>query len=229
MPVADDLAGTATLFADRTRAAFCLALMDGRAWTVGELGATAGVARSTASEQVDTLLRGGVVAEERSGRHRYVRLAGPDVAALVESLAGRTPSTVPQSSLRTVTKHAALARARTCYDHLAGSLGVSVTDGLIARGVIATHGGWSLTAKGLRWFADVGVDADALATSRRVTVRPCLDWTERRDHLGGAAGAALCSRFVEAGWVRRIGTDRAIQVTGDGERALTGMLNLQWS
>ncbi len=217
---AADLADTATLFADRTRATFCLALMDGRAWTLGELAATAGVARSTASEQIDTLLRGGVVAEERTGRHRYLRLAGSDVAALIEALTGRTASGRRPSSLRAVTKHAALVRARTCYDHLAGSLGVAVTDGLIERGVIATGGGWSITTPGLRWFADIGIDVDALTGSRRIPVRSCLDWTERRNHLAGAAGAALCTRFLDAGWVRPIGSGRAVLLTGDGERAL---------
>src|SRR4249920_754925 len=137
------LARLAALLADPTRAGMCLALMDGRAWTAGELATAAGVARSTASEHLDQLVAGGLLAEERQGRHRYLRLASPGVAQLVEDLAAHAgPSAGPQS-LRAVTASAALARGRTCYDHLAGRLGVAVLDALVARDLVADRHGFA--------------------------------------------------------------------------------------
>src|SRR6266508_3730069 len=125
------LAGFAGLLADDTRAAFCLALLDGRAWTAGELARHASVARSTATEHLNRLIAGGLLTEERQGRHRYVRLAGPEVATLIEDLSAfLTPAPTPPRTLRAASASAAMARARTCYDHFAGRLGVALTDAM---------------------------------------------------------------------------------------------------
>ena len=219
------LARLAALLADPTRASMCLALIDGRAWAAGELATAAGVARSTASEHLDQLVAGGLLAEERQGRHRYLRLASPGVAQLVEDLAAHAgPSAAPRS-LRAVTASAALARGRTCYDHLAGRLGVAVLDALVARDLVADRHGFAVTDAGLRWLHDLGVDVEALHSSRRPMSRPCLDWTERRPHLAGAAGAALCRRLMDIGWVER-GAGRAVQVTPPGHKALHRLLGL---
>jgi DNA-binding transcriptional ArsR family regulator len=222
------LAELAGLLADRTRAAFCLALLDGRAWTAGELARHAGVAPSTASEHLDRLIEGGLLVEHRRGRHRHVQLAGHRVAELLEDLtAAIGPVTERGHTLRAATIRAALARGRTCYDHLAGRLGVAITDAMTRSGLLDQTGGIALTDAGLRWLTGpVGVDSAALRATRRPLVRSCLDWTERRPHLAGAAGAQLCHRFGERGWIRRIGSGRAVRLTPAGEAALRDLLDL---
>ncbi|WP_020574896.1 ArsR/SmtB family transcription factor [Actinopolymorpha alba] len=215
----------AGLLADQTRAAFCLALLDGRAWTAGELARHAGVSQSTASEHLSRLTAGGLLTEVRQGRHRYVRLAGPAVADLLEDLASFSPSTPSPQTLRESTRMSAEARARTCYDHLAGHLGVVVSDALLNLGLVVDRNGLSVSERGLEWFADLGVSLPARRRSRPV-VRSCLDWTERRTHLGGAAGAALCRTAFERQWVERIGSGRALRITPSGDRAFRELLAL---
>ena len=219
---AAEMARLAGALADRTRAAFCLALLDGRAWTAGELARHGGVARSTASEHLDRLVADGLFVEERQGRHRYVRLADHEVAELVEHLSARAPQPVSRTaSLRDATKHSALARGRTCYDHLAGALGVGVTAAMTDRGLLD---GWAVTAAGHAWLVDRGVDVESARAGRRPFVRPCLDWTQRRPHLAGAVGAALCRRCFDAGWIERIGTGRAVRLTPPGQRMISSSL-----
>ncbi|MEZ0091884.1 ArsR/SmtB family transcription factor [Streptacidiphilus sp. EB129] len=225
------LVQTAGLLADRTRAEFCLALLDGRAWTAGELARHAGVSAATASEQLTRLIDGGLLAEERQGRHRYVRLAGPAVASLIEELSSFGPAgTRPRSAgLRESSRLSAEARGRTCYDHLAGQLGVGVSDALLRRGLVSDEDGLSLTASGRSWFAaqDIAIEpAPAPRRSTRPVLRGCLDWTERRMHLGGLVGAALCRTAFERGWVERIGTGRALRLTTLGVRDFTEPLGL---
>ncbi|MEV0807690.1 winged helix-turn-helix domain-containing protein [Micromonospora sp. NPDC050200] len=218
------LADLAALLADDTRAAICLALLDGRAWTAGELARCAGVAASTASEHLTRLVHGGLLVEERQGRHRYLRLAGPAVAQLIEDLAGHVPPVPrPARSLRAAAADAAVAHARTCYDHLAGRLGVRVRDALLTRGLLDNADGLALTPAGRDWLADIGVEP--LRGGRRPLVRDCLDWTERRPHLAGALGAALCRRFAELGWTAR-GSGRSIRVTPAGVAALAEVLGI---
>jgi DNA-binding transcriptional ArsR family regulator len=228
MTDAAGLAGFAALLADRTRAAMCLALLDGRAWTAGELAAHAGVARSTATEHLDRLIGGGLLTEARQGRHRYVRLADPGVAALLEDITARLdPGLPPASGLRAATADAALRRGRTCYDHLAGRLGVAVTDALTEAGLLDQASGFAVTPDGLSWLTGtLGVPSDQLRAGRRPLARSCLDWTERRPHLGGLAGARLCETFLTRDWITRIGSGRAIRVTPTGKSALQDLLNL---
>ncbi|MFG1649842.1 ArsR/SmtB family transcription factor [Micromonospora sp. NPDC049275] len=220
------MAELAALLADGTRAGICVALLDGRAWTAGELARRAGVAPSTASDHLNRLVRGGLLVEERQGRHRYLRLAGPSVAQLIEDLAGHAPSApTPTGSLRTANATAALAYARTCYDHLAGRLGVLMYDALLADGRLDRASGLALTADGWAWLTGLGVPVDELRATRRPLVRDCLDWTERRPHLAGALGAALCRRFTDLGWTTR-GGGRAIRLTATGRPALAAALSV---
>ncbi|MFE9838959.1 ArsR/SmtB family transcription factor [Streptomyces sp. NPDC005551] len=220
------LARLAGLVADETRAAFLLALLDGRAWTAGELARHAGVAASTASEHLGKLVRGGLLAEERQGRHRYVRLADARVAQLVEDLAAQTAPGAAERprGLRESSAGSAMARGRTCYDHLAGRLGIAVTQSLTERGLLRQDTGFALTDDGLDWFAEAGIGL--VRTGRRPLARACLDWTERRPHLAGVAGAALCRHALEAGWCVRIGSERAVKVTNVGERVLAELLGI---
>ncbi|MFJ8751235.1 ArsR/SmtB family transcription factor [Streptomyces sp. NPDC102441] len=226
-PTAPRLAALASLLADETRASFCLALLDGRAWTAGELARGAGVAPSTASEHLGKLVAGGVLAEERQGRHRYLRLADGRIAQLIEELAAHAlpGARTPPRTLREASLHHALARGRTCYDHLAGRLGIRITDAMTERGLLRQDTGFALTDDGLEWFAALGVRLGT--TSRRPLARGCLDWTERRPHLAGASGAALCRHVLDAGWCERVGTGRAVRATPAGLRALSEHLGIE--
>jgi DNA-binding transcriptional ArsR family regulator len=216
----------AGLLADRSRAAFCMALLDGRAWTAGELARHAGISPSTASEHLSLLVAGGLLAEERQGRHRYVRLADPATAAYSSSHSSSRPSPGPApSSLRESGRMSAEARARTCYDHLAGHLGVAVTDAILNHGLVADDAGLVVTEAGRVWLADLDIDLLALRGSRPM-VRSCLDWTERRTHLAGALGAALCKLAFDRRWVERIGSGRALKVTPEGGRAFRELLGI---
>ncbi|MER6565817.1 winged helix-turn-helix domain-containing protein [Streptomyces sp. NPDC001093] len=226
-PQAAGLAALAALIADETRAACLLALLDGRAWTAGELARHAGVAASTLSEHLGKLVAGGLLVEERQGRHRYVRLADARAAELVEDLAARLPPAAvrrPPRTLRESSAGSAMARGRTCYDHLAGRLGIAVTDALTLRGLLRQDTGFALTDAGVEWFRTAGIPLDV--SSRRPLARTCLDWTERRPHLAGAAGAALCRHALEVGWCVRIGSERAVKVTPSGERELSALLGI---
>jgi DNA-binding transcriptional ArsR family regulator len=224
------LAAFAALLADRTRATFCLCLLDGRAWTAGELARAAGVAASTASEHVNQLVAGGLLADERQGRHRYVRLADDRAAQMVEELAAYA---VPQgtqpdrSSLRAASIAAALRHGRTCYDHLAGHLGIVLIDAMTERELLVQTGGFAMTAGGLTWLGDLGIDVDRLRAAKRPLVRSCLDWTERRSHLAGAVGASICSHFFDQSWIERIGSDRAVRLTPRGRRAFEDQLGVR--
>ncbi|WP_018656887.1 ArsR/SmtB family transcription factor [Actinomadura flavalba] len=214
----------AKLLADDTRAAICAALLDGRAWTAGELARHAGVAASTATEHLSLLVAGGLLVQERQGRHRYVRLSGAPAAELLERLTAFAPP--PPSAAGSLRQHRAdraLAFARTCYDHLAGTLGVAVTDALAGRGVLDVD--LALTADGRAWFGTVLGD-DLARPTRRPLSRPCLDWTERRPHLAGVAGQAVLRYLTGRAWLVPVGATRALRLTpegGDGVREVFGL------
>jgi DNA-binding transcriptional ArsR family regulator len=223
----ESVARFAALLADRSRAAMCLALMDGRAWTAGELAQHAGIAAPTASEHLTQLVSAGVLAEERQGRHRYLRLAGPEIAQLIEDLAAAAGQPAPTRSLRAVRAAADLAAARTCYDHLAGTLGVWLFEAMVARGLLSTVDGLALTTAGRSWFIDLA-GPEALRPPRsRPLVRSCLDWTERKPHLAGALGAMLQRQLVSRSWVRPCRGSRAVRVTPEGELAIAELLGAE--
>ncbi|MEU1787654.1 winged helix-turn-helix domain-containing protein [Streptomyces sparsogenes] len=225
-PPAARLAAFAAAFADETRAAICMALLEGRAWSAGELARITGVAPSTASGHLARLLDAGICVAERRGRHSYVRIADAETARLVDSLAAHAiPGRDAAHAAPVVAAPDPLAGARTCYDHFAGRLGMAVTDAMAERGLLRADGVFELTDAGLEWCARVGVDlADG---GRRPTVSSCLDWTERRRHLGGVAGARLCALALRRGWVaRRDEGGRALRVTDAGERAFGELLGI---
>jgi DNA-binding transcriptional ArsR family regulator len=194
------LAKVASVLADPSRATMCMALLDGRAWTVGELARAARVRPSTASEHIAALRTAGFVSGVRQGRHSYVRIAGPQVAELIEHLAQHAEHR-PATGLRQTMRAQRLAFARTCYDHLAGTLGVAVRDGMLRRRLVDDSSGLVLTPHGREVLTGLGVRVPS--GTRRPLLRDCLDWTERREHLAGAVPAALLSRALDAGWLTR--------------------------
>ncbi|MGW7411854.1 ArsR/SmtB family transcription factor [Streptomyces sp. NPDC054863] len=223
------LANFASLLADETRAVFLLSLLDGRAWTASELARQAGVAASTASEHLSRLVSAGLLAEERQGRHRYVRLADASAAQFVESVAAYAlPGRDNPHTLRASSASSAMARGRTCYDHLAGRLGIAITDAMERRGLLLTGSGFALTDEGLDWFGGLGIQL-LKAKGRRPMVSSCLDWTERKRHLAGIAGAELCRHALAEKWCARIGSERAVKVTAAGERAFADLLGIDAS
>ncbi|WP_073480842.1 ArsR/SmtB family transcription factor [Streptoalloteichus hindustanus] len=204
-----DLAAVAAVLADRSRAAMCLALLDGRAWTVGELARVAGIAPSSASEHVSRLREARFVETIRQGRHHYVRITDPKVADLVERLAEHAEGR-PVRGLRANLRANRLAFARHCYDHLAGRLGVALRDGMLHKGLIDTTDGLTLTPTGRTVLTDLGVPIPQ--RPRRPLLRDCLDWTERREHLAGALPAAILRHALDQGWLEP-GEGRALRPT----------------
>ncbi|MET9441104.1 helix-turn-helix domain-containing protein [Streptomyces sp. NPDC006610] len=220
------LAALAAALADETRAAICMTLLEGRAWTAGELARATGVAPSTVSGHLARLLDAGICVTERQGRHSYVRITDAATARLVDDLASyAVPGRDAPHAVPVVAAPDPTARARTCYDHFAGRLGMAVTDAMEHRGLLRTEGVFELTRAGLDWCEAVGVDATA--TGRRPVAGSCLDWTERRRHLGGLVGARLCARALDEAWVVRLdGGGRALRVTRTGEEAFGELLGL---
>ncbi|HEV7267514.1 MAG TPA: helix-turn-helix transcriptional regulator [Falsiroseomonas sp.] len=211
MPTPAALAETAALIGDPARAAMLAALLDGRALTAGELAAAAGITPQTASGHLARLAAGGLLAMEKQGRHRYHRLATPGVARLIEGLLDIS-ATLPRR-IATGPRDAAMRLARTCYDHLAGRLAVAIADALVARGAIElTADGGAVTPAGEGFLASLGIAA-APVRGGRLYCRPCLDWSERRPHVAGVLGAALCTRCLELGWVRRRSAGRTLEIT----------------
>ncbi len=233
-----DIAPVAALMGEPARAAVLMALLDGRALAASTLAAEAGVAASTLSAHLARLVDGGLVSVEASGRNRYFRITRPEVADTLEALARLAP-TRQVRSLRQGTHAEAIRHARTCYDHLAGRLGVAVCDALVAAKVLGVEedpGGrpdpvlgagrsrrYVLTKSGRARLAELGVDVEA--TGRRPLTRYCLDWSEQRPHLAGALGASLLARFVELGWVTR-GERRVVKVTDAGRKGLVAEMGV---
>jgi DNA-binding transcriptional ArsR family regulator len=237
-----DISSVAALLADPRRCRILMALMDGRSLAASVLAAEAGVAASTASEHLSKLLDGGLVEVRRSGRHRYYRLAGPQVARVIEAM---SPLAKPEPvrSLRQGTRAEALRSARLCYDHLAGRLGTRVMAGLLDAGYLeggdglfdpqagdrlSAPGGevdYRVTGSGAAALAELGIELDDLP-GRRPLVRYCVDWSEQRHHLAGKLGAAIADRCLELGWIRRLPIPRALQVTQAGETGLSDWLGL---
>ena len=222
-----DIASIGALLADDARASMILTLLGGDAIPAGELARRAGVSPSGASAHLKRLREGGLVTQESVGRHRYFRLASAELAEALESIA-RVAPVRPVSSFRESEGTRALKQARTCYDHLAGELGVAVADALVERAVLRrTDEAFAVTDDGSRWLAALGIDLEAVAGSRRSFARACLDWSERRPHLAGSLGAAVADVFFARKWIRRLPGGRAVAVTPDGRAWLAHELGLR--
>jgi len=242
-----DIASTAALFADPARVRILLALADGRSLAASVLAAEAGLSAQGTSAHLAKLREAGLVEVEQSGRHRFYRLSGPEVGEVLETLARFAPAQ-PVKSLRAGTRAQAVRFARTCYDHLAGRLGVAVTAALLEHGALSATDGiastrrragdkiskplathpYALGPDAQAVFGDLGVDLAAVSARKRPLLRFCLDWSEQRHHLAGALGAELAAAFDRQGWTeRRAPGHRALRLTGTGARELRKRLNVE--
>ena len=235
----------AALLADRARCRVLMALIDGRALPASVLADEAGVTRATASSHLAKLTEAGLLSVEPQGRHRYYRLAGPDVGGLLEKLMEFAPAR-PIRSLRESTRAGQLRAARTCYDHLAGRLGVEIMAAMVEDGYVEGGDGrydprrggadrasgyghdiaYSLTPAGWRFLDQMGI---VVPSGRRSLIRYCIDWSEQRHHLAGMLGRSILDRFLSAGWIRRRETGRSVQVTSAGRAVLAEALRIHWN
>jgi DNA-binding transcriptional ArsR family regulator len=226
MKAGPDIAMVASLVGDPARSNMLTALMTGRALTASELAQEAGITPQTASSHLAKLEAGGLIVPEKQGRHRYYRLTGPDVAGVLEGLAGLA-ARAGHMRVRTGPKDPALRRARICYDHLAGDLGVQMLDSMKKQRLIReSKQAIELTSEGKRFMATaLQIDADMLAHPRRPVCKACLDWSERRHHLAGTLGAAMMSRFTELKWAARDSArgSRVVNFSRNGEKRFAAL------
>jgi len=214
------IAPVASLLADPVRVAILMALSDGREMPAGELALVAGVAAPTASAHLSKLAQAGFIRMRRESRHRFYRLVRPELMHVMEALAVLAPESTPRTH-RQARIGRAVRAARTCYDHLAGRLGVLVTQALIERDVLRPAGRqFELTPRGERFLCEIGLDLAAARASRRAFALACLDWSERVPHVAGALGSALLDFLFAEGWLERMRGSRAVQVTAAGRRGL---------
>jgi DNA-binding transcriptional ArsR family regulator len=215
-----DVARVAALIGDPARGAMLLALLDGRALPAAELARRGGVSPQAASAHLAKLVEGGLLSVRRDGRHRLYELRAPDVGYALEALAALARP-VRIVALRQNRVAGRMREARSCYDHLAGRLGVALTDALVARDVLRLQGeAFEVTSAGEAFLHELGIETRVLRVQRRAFARACVDWTERRPHLAGSLGAALRACFLENAWVERAPADRSLGLTEAGRAAL---------
>ncbi len=214
MKAGPDIAMVAALVGDPARSNMLTALMTGRALTASELAHQAGITPQTASSHLAKLEAGGLIEPEKQGRHRYYRLTGPDVAGVLEGLAGLA-ARAGHMRVRTGPKDPALRRARICYDHLAGDLGVQMLDSMKNQRLVRQR----------KQDIELTAEAETLSHPRRPVCKACLDWSERRHHLAGTLGAAMMTRFTELKWAARDSTpgSRVVNFTRNGEKRFAAL------
>jgi DNA-binding transcriptional ArsR family regulator len=212
------------LLADPGRSAILLALLEGRALPAGELARAASISAQSASAHLAKLSQGGLISMRRDGRCRYYKLASPQVANALEAL-GAISTSRPTAEYITSRADQSLLMARSCYDHLAGRVGVALTEAMQKQRVIIAEGDrdYRVTARGEDWLGELGLEVEALRRSKRHLARRCLDWTERRPHVGGALGAVLLQHFLAEGWLARCRESRALRVTPKGRIAFVNL------
>jgi DNA-binding transcriptional ArsR family regulator len=228
MKAGPDIALVASLVGDPARSNMLTALMSGKALTASELAQEAGVTPQTASSHLAKLEAGGLVEPEKQGRHRYYRLTGPDVAAVLEGLMGLA-ARAGHLRVRTGPKDPALRRARVCYDHLAGDFGVQMLDAMTRQQLVRRKGNEiTLTAEGEKFVAKkLQINLAAIAHARRPLCKSCLDWSARRSHLAGTLGAAILSRLYELKWASRSPGNRIVQFTRTGEKQFAALFGME--
>ena len=228
MVAAANLVEVAALVGDTARATMLAALMGGQSLTGGELAFLAGVSRSTASEHLAKLVGARLAAVTKKRRFHYYRIASPLVAKMLESMKAVAAIEVPPRYHPRSARDEALRYARTCYDHIAGRLGVAIADALAANGhIVLNDDGGEVTDSGREMLTRFGADLTPKFRGRRIFCRPCLDWSERRCHLAGHVGAEICRRCLELGWFKRERDTRALQLTAAGRTGLAKLFGLR--
>ena len=217
----------ASLISDPTRSSILLSLMDGRIHPASELAYTAKVKPQTASFHLQKMLEANLVSVERHGRHRYYKLTSSDVAKVIEQMLIISPNS-PVTSLRDSREKSAIHFARTCYDHLAGYIGVQITNSLIEQGFIKkVDMNYEVTSEGFQFFQEFGIDLEEQKKKRRAYARCCLDWSKREHHIAGALGNALLLKMLELNWITRMPKIRAVKVTPSGKVELQKHFKMQ--
>lgn len=221
-----DVSKIGKLLGDASRIEMISSLLDGRSLTARELAHGAGVSASTASFHLAKLVEAGLLTAMGQGRHNFYRVASPEVGTAIQAMLRIAPSGKARPAARRRTQ---VCFARTCYGHLAGVLGLAVAEALQKKGLIEADGDedFRVTAKGERFFARLDIDLDVLRQGRRLLARQCLDWSERKPHLGGALGQAFTESLIERKWLRKKRNSREIQVTEDGQAGLQKLLGIR--
>jgi DNA-binding transcriptional ArsR family regulator len=204
----------ASLIGDPTRATILWVLLDGKAFTATELAIAADTSPQNISMHLSKLVQAELLSVESQGRHKYYKFSNKDIAYAIEALA----NLVPVAKATKAVKESPVTHCRTCYDHLAGKVGVLITDSLLQQKIIDTD--FEVSKKGEKWFTAFGVDREELRLQRRSFLRPCLDWSERRHHIAGSLATALLDTMLEDDWIRRTKNSRAVVITAKGQKKL---------
>ena len=209
----------AALIGDPTRAVVMWTLLDGKAFTATELAITANTSPQNMSMHLAKLLDAGLLIVEKQGRHKYYRFSNKETAYAIEAMASLMPTEVPEK--KKTEKNSPIKHCRTCYDHLAGKIGVAVAESLLEQEIILDlDTNFEVSAKGEKWFSDFGIHLDDLKKQRRIFLKPCLDWSERKNHIAGSLGTSLLDKMIVDDWLRKTENSRAVQITGKGEKEL---------
>ena len=216
----DQFIKTATLIGDATRASILWNLLDGKAFTATELAIAVETSAQNISMHLGKLLDANLISVEKQGRHKYYRFLNKEVAYAVEAMANLIPK--PEISAKKKTEnYPPIKYCRTCYDHLAGKIGVALADSLLEQKIIIEKNNtFEITSEGEKWFSDFGVNIGEAKKQKRIFLKPCLDWSERRYHIAGSVGTLLLNKMLEQDWIRRTANSRVILITGKGEKEM---------
>lgn len=215
----DQFIKIASLIGDPTRASILWTLLDGKAFTATELSIAVNTSPQNISMHLAKLLEADLLCVEKQGRHKYYRFSNKEVAYVIESMASLIPPKIPQK--KSPERHSPIKHCRTCYDHLAGKMGVAVAESLLEQKIILdSDNKFEVSLEGEKWFSDFGINLKDLKKQRRLFLKPCLDWSERKNHIAGSLGASLLDKMIADDWLRKTKDSRAIQITGKGEKEL---------
>jgi len=216
----DQFIKTATLIGDATRASILWNLLDGKAFTATELAIAVETSAQNISMHLGKLLDADLISVEKQGRHKYYRFSNKEVAYAVEAMANLIPK--PEISAKKKTEnYPPIKYCRTCYDHLAGKIGVALAESLLQQKIIIEKNNtFEITSEGEKWFSDFGVNIGEAKKQKRIFLKPCLDWSERRYHIAGSVGTLLLNKMLEQDWIRRTANSRVILITGKGEKEM---------
>ena len=210
----------AALIGDPTRAVIMWTLLDGKAFTATELAIIVNTSPQNISMHLAKLVQSDLLCVEKQGRHKYYRFSNKEIAYAIEAMANLIPhSAIPKKNI--AEKHSPIKHCRTCYDHLAGKIGVALTDSLLEQKIIVDNNNvFEISPKGEKWFSDFGINVDEVKKQRRLFLKPCLDWSERRNHIAGSLATSIFDKMVSNDWLRKTNHSRAIIITGKGEKEL---------